>query len=342
MNEDYRKVEDSINDHEETSPDKKLRDVKSVENICLICSKVFSVSSNLKRHMRRIHETENTVRKSNSCNLCEYKCRDKYQLKVHMRSHTKERPYSCSLCNFKSSKKEDCKRHMSTCKGPKFKCVNCQEAFKSRSAVNEHHIWDRVCGTLASEERDTLVEETEGGGDKSIVKIIISKDMSVVGVNCNQLLDEEVFEKRSRRTRCGLCFNCTLTENCGKCKVCMNFSKTSSKQLCLKRSCNKPIELFELKKDHVTFHSLEGMESCKDVTPKDEIVATTNADVAVPEIEFTIKNDILIDGPVDMFNGMETDFLGQDAGLAGSMYDSCNQTSSSNSCILLHEDVLQL
>ena len=124
-----------------------------------------------------------------------------------MRSHTKEKPFQCTLCDFKSSKKEDCKRHMNSCKGPKYKCNNCQAPFKSRSSINDHHIWDSVCGTLASKEVDSTENNKASGDGRNIVKIIISKEMSVVGVNCNELLDKEVFKKRPRKTRCGLVDN---------------------------------------------------------------------------------------------------------------------------------------
>ena len=45
------------------------------------------------------------------------------------------------------------------------------------------------------------------------------EDMTVLGVNCSQLLDREVFEKQERRTRCGVCYNCSQGVDCGRCKV---------------------------------------------------------------------------------------------------------------------------
>ena len=122
--------------------------------------------------------------------------------------------------------------------------------FRSRKDINKHHVWDSVCGTLADQETETSERlHGEGGttGDaKSVVKIVISREVSVVGVNCNELLDKEMFRKRARKTRCGLCYNCTSVKDCGKCKGCRR-----PVPLCLNRKCHKPVDLFELKKDQV-------------------------------------------------------------------------------------------
>ena len=172
---------------------------EEVKNKCSICDKKFNVTSNLKRHLQRVHGDIKEVKKSFSCSFCNYKCRDNYQLKVHNRSHTKEKPFSCNLCDFKASKKEDCTRHMKTCKGPKYKCNNCDKNFKSKKAINNHINWDKHCGSLG-----------DHGEKQSMVKISINKDMSVLGVNCNDLIDQQVFAKRTRKTRCGVCYNCSL------------------------------------------------------------------------------------------------------------------------------------
>merc|ERR1719347_393500 len=237
--------------------------------------------------------------------MCEYKCRDNYQLKVHMRSHTKEKPFHCVKCDFRSSKKEDCKRHMSSCKGPKYRCNNCEATFKSRSGINDHHIWDSVCGTLSSRESNEP-QCIKAENNQSVVKIIISKEVSVVGVNCNELLDKEVFVKRPRKTRCGLCFNCTSVENCGKCKVCTKLCSESSRQTCLKRSCNNPIELFELKKGDVTTENIEDILGNKEVTGGDVSLGYTSNE---KDDEIINNKDFLVEATVDIGDTVDENIL---------------------------------
>ena len=171
------------------------------------------------------------------------------------------------------------------------------------------------------------------------MKIVISKNMTVVGVNCHTLLDKDIFEKRSRKTKCGLCLNCTSDVDCGQCKVCLS----SSKQICLRRSCNKPIEMFEMKKGDLRVRNFENVESSQ---CNNETISTDNVCDTDNEDECVIKNDILIDGPVTMFDAIDPELFGQDAELTVPMTDSCSQSSTSHStshsCILMHEDVLQL
>ena len=140
------------------------------ENKCDYCGKGFSLQSNLKRHIRRIHVSNEPVKKSVVCSVCDYKCRDNYQLTVHLRTHSKEKLFNCSYCEFISSRKEDCRRHMKKCQGPKYKCTSCGKTFKSKVAVNEHTSWDAVCGSLGEQD-----------SSQHVVRIAISSEMSVLG-----------------------------------------------------------------------------------------------------------------------------------------------------------------
>ena len=163
-------------------------ELEEVKNKCKHCGKVFSVASNLNRHVRRVHEEADcAVEKLVKCAECEQSFRDNYQLKVHQRTHSREKPFSCSLCSFTAGRKGDVVRHMKRCNGPKYKCNNCQTEFKSKKDVNRHHVWDPVCGTFGEEPNE-----------KKFVKIAVSSELSVIGVNCQELIDENILEKRAR------------------------------------------------------------------------------------------------------------------------------------------------
>ena len=159
-------------------------------NECPHCSKTFSLKTNLTRHVKRLHGNVVTeVSKPLTCSACGMKCRDSYQLRTHERSHSKEKPFECSFCAYKTSRKEDVDRHMKRCRGPKYNCGNCGQMFTSRIAVTDHMNWDSICGNLG----DQNVKQ-------DVVKIAINKDMTVLGVNCSELIDRTVFERRQRKS----------------------------------------------------------------------------------------------------------------------------------------------
>jgi len=214
----------------------EIIDDEAESHICKICKKKFNILSNLRRHVKRVHETRESEKKIKCC-ICDYRCRDNYQLKVHHRTHTREKPFKCSHCEFRSSKKEDCTRHMKKCSGPKYQCSKCDKMFKSKHSINDHLNWDSVCGNLG----DQNVKQ-------NLVKIVINKEMSVLGVNCNELIDDNSFDRRKRKTRCGVCYNCCLELDCGECKYCRSNQQSATlKQVCVKRGCLNPVELYNLK-----------------------------------------------------------------------------------------------
>jgi len=232
-------------------------------NECPLCRKTFSLRTNLTRHVKRLHgEGHKEVTKPLTCSACGMQCRDNYQLKTHERSHSKEKPFKCSLCIYKSSRKEDVERHMKRCKGPKYNCGNCGQMFRSKIAVTDHMNWDSNCGNLG----DQNVKQ-------DVVKIAINKDTLVLGVNCSELMDQAVFEKRRRKTRCGVCYGCSLEEDCGQCRACVS---DNSGKLCVRRGCLTPVALFRPRQGLVSSE-----KSAQQTLPasENETCITMNADV---------------------------------------------------------------
>lgn len=92
------------------------------------------------------------------------------------------------------------------------------------------------------------------GERPSIVRLNVSRDQSVVGVNCP--IDEARYVKRKRRARCGLCNGCQRTDDCDACSNCRGECK---KTRCKLRLCINLVEQYDVKGDGV-----EGRETTEE------------------------------------------------------------------------------
>jgi len=273
-----------------------------------------------------------TFQKKFFCPHCEYKCRDKYQLKVHIRSHTREKPFKCPLCNFTTSKMEDCRRHQLKCKGPKYKCPNCEETFKSKIAINKHYMWDKTCGTLAQKDVSDL---------DSVVRIDLSQDVSVLGLNCKELLSDEVFEKKARRQKCGVCFSCHADQNCGDCSACKSECDEKVKRKCLRRICHQAVDVFKVKHNDSDINNKPALiiqdpqvEGQFDVHEQfQEKVKDSPLEVLADDLSIC-NEEILYSIPIEMGDSIPV----------GTSLELEMEThpSNDNNVILLNENVLQI
>ena len=142
---------------------------------------------------------------------------------MHHRSHTSSRPFTCTKCNNSFSRPEDLRRHGLNCTGPRHSCPTCAASFRSRAALDSHSIWAPGCGRLGT------------GVEGEAVKLDLGR-VALVGVDCQSLVDSEVFTECQRKRRygfssfigfndisgrCGLCFSCTKATECGSCGACL-------------------------------------------------------------------------------------------------------------------------
>ena len=204
---------------------------------CELCQKQYGTMSNLRKH-QRIHHKEATNDKNLSsikCPDCPYTSHDMSNLRVHQRKHTGHRPFVCFLCNFGFYKNSDLTIHLNICKGVQFKCPKCDETFHFRSKLDHHMTWSYSCGTIPDTVGITPI--------RSQMICLNTEETSVIGINCEELVDENIFTKRKRNGKCGICSKCEVSVNCEKCSAC----ESKPKKRCLQRRCVNLIPHYDVK-----------------------------------------------------------------------------------------------
>ena len=136
-------------------------------------------------------------------------------------------------------------------------------------------VWSETCGILKGFEgnnnfgictsRDSkLVSKMKHAEHKkdteslSIVRLNVTEKTSIILVNCENLLDQDLYVKRSKRSKCGICSGCELGSDCLSCAVCSkrqesldeaykrsstthNSKGSNHVTSCIKRKCINPI-----------------------------------------------------------------------------------------------------
>ena len=209
---------------------------------CEFCQKEYGTMSNLRKHQRIHHKEETNANLSFiKCPDCTYVTHDMTNMKVHQRKHTGHRPFVCYLCNFGFYKNSDLTVHLTTCKGLQYKCPKCDEIFHFRSKLDDHMTWSESCGSIPE-----TVGITVGNLVKNDSQMVClnTEETSVIGINCEELVDEKVFTKRKRKGRCGICVNCVkVSINCEECVAC----ESKPKRRCFQRRCVNLIPHYDVK-----------------------------------------------------------------------------------------------
>ncbi len=272
------------------------------ENVaCEFCSKTFATKSNLKKHVKLNHDPgdSSVVFK---CDICDYEAKDSTNLKVHKLKHTGERPFECEKCRFGFYKNSDLKLHSRTCKGVKYQCKKCDAIFHFQRQLKEHLVWSDSCGTVsekaghksAQPQSQSKTKDRYMTSKPSMIKVK-TNDMSVVGVNCDSLIDESLFFKRQRRSKCGLCSGCERTTNCKKCKGCSG--KVKKKQCQLRKCLNLVDHYVTRKEDKETPAASGARHVLQRFTSVNSDVTNTSypfLDQAVVDLEHDLDEDELV------------------------------------------------
>lgn len=110
---------------------------KEREFKCSQCERIFSYKSNLKAHIKVVHQKLLPYK-------CEFEnCTKSYpslnRLKVHMRTHFNDKRFECQICKKRFNEKVNLKTHMAVhSKKKPFICLLCEKAYKSNTRLKEH------------------------------------------------------------------------------------------------------------------------------------------------------------------------------------------------------------
>ena len=114
----------------------------------------------LRLNIADVHEGE----KPNQCSICEYSTSKESDLKRHIKSVHEGKPFQCSICSYSTSREQDLKRHQSVhgVKRP-YKCNDCNADFRTNKGLTQHlksycHKGKNVIGS--SHTNVVFVEET--------------------------------------------------------------------------------------------------------------------------------------------------------------------------------------
>ena len=96
--------------------------------------------------------------------------------------------------------------------------------------------WDENCGSI----RDKIGQAIPP--NSSMVRLN-TKSSFVIGVNCEQLANQEVFIKRSKRSKCGICSGCESLFDCaGQCTPC----RTNKPRQCQLKQCHNLLTQYDV------------------------------------------------------------------------------------------------
>ncbi|OED35041.1 hypothetical protein AB834_05270 [PVC group bacterium (ex Bugula neritina AB1)] len=106
---------------------------ESVALVCVHCQKGFLNESNLKDHMKSLHNN------SYKCTHCQQMFLSREAFNVHGKLHNNVEKFTCSDCKVVFFKKKDFLDHMSGFAHATYKCGQCQKGFLNNKSLDAHY-----------------------------------------------------------------------------------------------------------------------------------------------------------------------------------------------------------
>ncbi|XP_059088950.1 transcriptional repressor CTCF-like [Tigriopus californicus] len=114
---------------------KSMPVVGSKKRQCDICSKFFSDSKSLKKHVQAVHGKLRPY----ICQICNHQSARRTMLEMHMRQHTGEKPFSCDICQYRTGDHNSLRRHKMRHTGHRpYKCPFCPYSCIQSSPFKYH------------------------------------------------------------------------------------------------------------------------------------------------------------------------------------------------------------
>ena len=104
---------------------------------CNKCEKTFSTKISLRKHVFKIHESQN---KEFACKLCNKTFVYEATLKVHLKAHRGIYPYTCEFCGKGFTSKQNMTGHVASVHTGQmlFHCTFCNMGFNYKSNLKMH------------------------------------------------------------------------------------------------------------------------------------------------------------------------------------------------------------
>ena len=131
--------------------DKHLKYTRCIDNgnrrfPCALCDRSFEKRDRLRIHVLHVHKKH----RPHECGVCSKRFSQSSSLNKHMRVHSGERPYKCPYCEKAFTASSILRTHIRQHSGEKpFKCRHCGKAFASHAAHDSHvrrtHTKEKPC-----------------------------------------------------------------------------------------------------------------------------------------------------------------------------------------------------